>query len=265
MAQAPALSVTGWFRGLGRTATGVSEHAGAMGQLLWSVVVSVARLRCSPRRVVTQIYVMGVQSLPIVVVTASLAGIVTSQQGGYQFTGSVPLYVLGSLVVETMVLEMGPVLTAIVLVGRIGARITAELGTMVVSEQIDAYHSLGRDPVVILVAPRILAGIIVMPILVAIADAVGILVGMFAAKMTTGLGYESFLYGAKMFWHSWDLVYSLTKALAFGFAIPLISTHMGLRTAGGASGVGRQTTASVMFMTLTILLLDALFPPLMLQ
>jgi phospholipid/cholesterol/gamma-HCH transport system permease protein len=88
---------------------------------------------------------------------------------------------------------------------------------------------------------------------------------MFAAKLTTGLGYESFLYGAKMFWHSWDLVYSLTKALAFGFAIPLISTHMGLRTAGGASGVGRQTTASVMFMTLTILILDALFPPLMLQ
>ena len=189
----------------------------------------------------------------------------TSQQGGYQFTGSVPLYVLGSLVAETMVLEMGPVLTAIVLVGRVGARITAELGTMVVSEQIDAYHSLGRDPVAILVAPRILAGILVMPLLVAIADAVGILVGMFAAKLTTGLGYESFLYGAKLFWHSWDLVYSLTKALAFGFAIPLISTHMGLRTAGGAAGVGRQTTASVMFMTLTVLILDALFPPLMLQ
>ena len=265
MAQAPARPVTGWFRGLGRTATVVTEHAGAMGQLLWSVVVSAARLRCSPRGVVTQIYVMGVQSLPIVIVTASLAGVVTSQQGGYQFTGSIPLYVLGSLVVETMVLEMGPVLTAIVLVGRVGARITAELGTMVVSEQIDAYHSLGRDPVVVLVAPRILAGIIVMPILVAIADAVGILVGMFAAKLTTGLGYESFLYGANLFWHNWDLVYSLTKALAFGFAIPLISTHMGLRTAGGAAGVGRQTTASVMFMTLTILLLDALFPPLMLQ
>ena len=265
MAQALARPVTGWFRGLGRTATVVIEHAGAMGQLLWSVVVGAARLRCSPGGVVTQIYVMGVQSLPIVIVTASLAGIVTSQQGGYQFTGSVPLYVLGSLVAETMVLEMGPVLTAIVLVGRVGARITAELGTMVVSEQIDAYHSLGRDPVVILVAPRILAGIIVMPILVAIADAVGIMVGMFAAKLTTGLGYESFLYGAKLFWHSWDLVYSLTKALAFGFAIPLISTHMGLRTAGGAAGVGRQTTASVMFMTLTILILDALFPPLMLQ
>ncbi|HCR04411.1 MAG TPA: hypothetical protein DIU18_04420, partial [Gemmatimonadetes bacterium] len=126
MTQALARPVTGWFRGLGRTATVVIEHAGAMGQLLWSVVVSAARFRCSLRAVVTQMYVMGVQSLPIVIVTASLAGIVTSQQGGYQFTGSIPLYVLGSLVAETMVLEMGPVLTAIVLVGRVGARITAE-------------------------------------------------------------------------------------------------------------------------------------------
>jgi len=257
--------VAGWARGVGRGTLVVLEHAGGMGRLLKDVVSAIVRLKVSAREVVTQMQVMGIQSLPIVLVTASLAGVVTSQQGGYQFQGNLPLYVLGSLVVQTMVLEMGPVLTAIVLVGRVGARITAELGTMVVSEQIDAYHSVGRDPVAILVAPRVIAGIIVMPLLVAIADLVGILVGMFAAKLTTGLGYESFLYGARLFWHSWDLLYSLTKALAFGFAIPLISTHMGLRTGGGAAGVGRQTTAAVMFMTLTVLILDALFPPLMLQ
>ena len=265
MAQALVRPVAGWLGGVGRAAKVVFQHAGAMGRLLWSVVVVSARRRVAFREVVVQLYVIGLQSLPIVIVTASLAGIVTSQQGGYQFTGNVPLYVLGSVVVESMVLEMGPVLTAIVLVGRVGARITAELGTMVVSEQIDAYHSLGRDPVAILVAPRVIAGIIVMPLLVAIADTTGILVGMFAAKLTTGLGYEAFLYGARLFWHNWDLLYSLTKALAFGFAIPLISTHMGLRTGGGAAGVGRQTTASVMFMTLTVLILDALFPPLMLN
>lgn len=265
MAQALARPLVGWFGAMGRATSLVLRHSGAMWQLFAAVVSSIARFRVSRREVFTQMYVMGVQSLPIVLVTASLAGIVTSQQGGYQFTGSVPLYVLGSVVVESMILEMGPVLTAIVMVGRVGARITAELGTMVVSEQIDAYHSLGRDPVEILVAPRVIAGVIVMPLLVALADLNGILVGMFAAKLTTGLGYESFLYGARLFWHSWDLLYSLTKALAFGFAIPLISTHMGLRTGGGAAGVGRQTTASVMFMTLTVLILDALFPPLMLQ
>ena len=265
MAQALARPVVAWFGTAGRTATVVFQHAGAMGHMLWAVVVATAKLKVSFREVVVQMNTIGIQSLPIVLVTASLAGIVTSQQGGYQFTGSIPLYVLGSVVVESMILEMGPVLTAIVLVGRVGARITAELGTMKVSEQIDAYHSLGRDPVAILVAPRVIAGIIVMPLLVAFADVTGVLVGMFAAKLTTGLGYESFLYGARLFWHSWDLLYSLTKALAFGFAIPLISTHMGLRTAGGAAGVGRQTTASVMFMILTVLILDALFPPLMLN
>ncbi len=262
---AVARPVTGFLGGFGRVARLVVEHAGAMGQLLWSAGLATVRMKVSFREVVTQMYVMGIQSLPIVLVTASLAGIVTSQQGGYQFQGNLPLYVLGSLVVQTMVLEMGPVLTAVVLVGRVGARITAELGTMVVSEQIDAYHSCGRDPVAILVAPRVIAGTLAMPLLVAIADVVGILVGMFAAKLTTGLGYEAFLYGARLFWHSWDLLYSLTKAFAFGFAIPLISTHMGLRTGGGAAGVGSQTTAAVMFMTLTILVLDAMLPPLMLQ
>jgi phospholipid/cholesterol/gamma-HCH transport system permease protein len=257
--------LTGWLGAIGRATRLVLQHAGAMGHLLADVVRAIVGLRVSPREVFVQMYVMGIQSLPIALVTASLAGIVTSQQGGYQFQGSVPLYVLGSLVVETMVLEMGPVLTGIVLVGRVGARITAELGTMVVSEQIDAYQSLGRDTTAILVAPRVIAGTIVTPLLVAIADVVGILVGMLAAKLTTGLGYEAFLYGARLYWHSWDLLYSLTKALAFGFAIPLISTHMGLRTGGGAAGVGRQTTAAVMFMTLTVLILDALFPPLMLQ
>lgn len=236
-----------------------------MGRLTWDVLMAVVQLRVSFRDVVQQFYIMGIQSLPIVLVTGSLAGIVTSQQGGYQFTGAVPLYVLGSLVVETVVLEMGPVLTAIVLVGRVGARITAELGTMVVSEQIDAYHSLGRDPIVLLAAPRVLAGIVVMPLLVGIANMIGILAGQAAANFEVGLSWESFFYGARLFWHSWDLFYSFTKALVFGFAIPIISVHMGLRTKGGAEGVGRTTTQAVMFMTLTILILDALFPPLMLQ
>jgi phospholipid/cholesterol/gamma-HCH transport system permease protein len=252
-------------RKIGRTAKDVAKHAGQMGILFWSVVLNLVRLKVSYRDILTQIYVMGVQSIPIVVITAILAGIVTSQQGGYQFTGTIPLYVMGSIVVESVVLELGPVLTAVVLVGRVGARITAELGTMEVSEQIDAFHSLGRDPIAKLVAPRVVAGVLVLPVLTAIAILVGIYSGLYSAHLTLGLGADAFWYGARLYWHSWDLVYSMTKALSFGLAIPLISTHMGLRTSGGASGVGRTTTASVMFMTLTVLILDALFPPLLLQ
>ncbi len=250
---------------IGSTSRSVAEHAGQIGGLLGASFLSLVRWKVSRKEILNQVYVMGVQSVPIVLVTAVLAGIVTSQQGGYQFTGTIPLYVMGSIVVESVVLELGPVLTAVVLVGRVGARITAELGTMKVSEQIDAFHSLGRDPIAILAAPRIVAGVLVVPVLTALAILVGIYSGLVSANLTLGLGAESFFYGARLYWHSWDLVYSLTKALAFGFAIPLISVHMGFRTQGGAAGVGRTTTASVMFMTLTVLILDALFPPLLLQ
>lgn len=249
----------------GKVAELVLDHAGALGLLFWQVVRSVFTLSVPRKEFVRQIYVMGIESLPIVFVTGALAGIVTSQQGGYQMTGAIPQYVLGSLVVQTVVLEMGPVLTAIVLVGRVGARITAELGTMKVSEQIDAYHSLGRDPIALLATPRILAGVVAMPLLVGFADVIGIWAGMIAAYLDVGLGFESFLYGARLFWHNWDLFYSFTKAVVFGLAIPLISIHMGFRTKGGAEGVGRTTTDAVMFMTLTILILDALFPPLLLN
>lgn len=249
----------------GRLALAVAEHSGEIFLLLARSAKAIVTLQVTFRSVLQQIYIMGVQSIPIVLVTSVLAGIVTSQQGGYQFQGSIPLYILGSVVVASVVLELAPVLTAIVLVGRVGARITAELGTMKVSEQIEAFQAVGRDPIAILAAPRILAGIISVPVLVGISNVVGILAGMVAAQLTVGLGFESFLYGARLFWHSWDLLYSMMKALVFGFAIPVIAIHMGFRTGGGAAGVGRTTTASVMFMTLTILILDALFPPLFLQ
>ena len=252
-------------RAVGRWWEDWAEHAGQLGLLVWSTLVAAVRLRISFREFVHQLYVMGVQSIPIVMVTSVLSGIVTSQQGGYQITATVPLYVLGSVTVTSVVLELAPVLTAVVLVGRVGARITAELGTMVVSEQIDAYRSLGRDPVIALAAPRILAGILVMPLLVGISNSVGIFSGMVAADLTLNLSYETFLYGARLFWHSWDIVYSFMKSLVFGFAIPVIAIHMGFRTRGGAEGVGSTTTASVMFQTLTVLILDAMFPPLFLN
>ncbi|HEV2733466.1 MAG TPA: ABC transporter permease, partial [Longimicrobiaceae bacterium] len=207
----------------------------------------------------------GVGSIPIVMVTGSLAGVVTSQQGGYQFTGNMPLEYLGSVVASSIILELGPVLTAVVLIGRVGARITAELGTMQVSEQIDALHSLGRDPVRVLAAPRGIAGALAFPVLVAIADTVVILAGMLAARFTLGLSPESFMYGAQLFWHNWDMFYSLAKGTTFGLVIPLIATHMGLVTRGGAEGVGRATTSSVVFMLLAVLFLDALLTPLLLQ
>lgn len=254
-----------FFIRVGKIGEEVAIHAAELATLLWGVVVHLVRGRIPFRAIGEQMYWMGIRSLPIVIITALLSGVVTSQQGGYQFTGSIPLYVLGSVVTNSVVLELAPVLTAVVLIGRVGARITAEFGTMKVSEQIDALYSLGRDPVRVLAAPRIIAGVIVVPVLVAIANTVGIFAGMVSAKATVGLGTEAFFYGAGLYWHNWNLVYSLMKGVAFGLAIPLIAAHMGFRTRGGAEGVGKATTSSVMFMTLAILIMDALFPPLFLN
>jgi len=258
-------AMKGPLRTIGKIGAAMAAHAGGMGLLAWRSLVAFVSGKVSTRAIVHQLFSMGVQSLPLVFVTAVLSGFVTSQQGGYQFTGGVPLYVLGSIVTTSVVLELGPVLTAIVVIGRVGARITAELGTMVVSEQIDALYSLGRDPVNVLAAPRILAGMPAMVALVAIANLIGLLAGMIAAQATVNLGYESFLYGSRLFWPSYDMFYSLMKALVFGFIIPLISVHMGMLTRGGAEGVGRATTSSVVFMIIAVLVADAMFPPLFLN
>jgi len=249
-----------WLAAFGRSVEGFLRQAGEIALIFWGSVVAVLRGQVALRGVTREMYAMGVQSLPIVLVTAILSGVVTSQQGGYQFTGSVPLYVVGSVVVSSIVLELGPVLTAVVFIGRVGARITAELGTMKVSEQIDALHSLGRDPIRTLAAPRIIAGTIVLPLLVAIANLVGIVGGMLTAEATLGLGREAFLYGARLFFHAFDIYYSVGKGMVFGFIIPLIAVHMGFRTHGGAEGVGRATTTSVVYMILAVLILDATFP-----
>jgi len=249
---------------VGRGAEATAAHAADMTLLVGRSAAALVAGKVSLRDFVEQAYDIGVGSLPLVIVSAILSGIVTSQQGGYQFTGSIPLYILGSVVTSSIILELGPVMTAFVIIGRVGARITAELGTMKVSEQIDALYALGRDPVRVLAAPRILAGMLVMPILVGLADMVGVFAGMTAAQHTLGLGREAFLYGARLYWHDWDFFYSLAKALAFGFVIPLVAVHVGLRTRGGAEGVGRATTTSVVFMILAVLCLDTLFPPLLL-
>ena len=253
------------IRSVGRTFDAVARHIGGMAILIWRIGDAILRGRVSFREVVAQLYSVGAGSIPLVCVTGILSGLVTSQQGGYQFTSAVPAYVLGSVVTESIILELGPVMTAFVLIGRVGARITAELGTMKVTEQIDALLSLGRDPVSVLAAPRVIAGTIATPLLVGLANTVGVYSGLVAARSTVGLGPESFLYGAQLFWHNFDLFYSLSKGLVFGFMIPVISCYMGFRTRGGAEGVGRATTSSVVIMIISVLVLDALFPPLFLN
>lgn len=208
---------------------------------------------------------MGVGSLFIVMLTAAFAGAVTSLQAGYQFEASIPLYFAASMIVESLILELGPVLTALVLAGRIGARYAAELGTMRVTEQIDALESLGRSPMSHLILPRVLAGTFMLPVLVVFADFTGVVAGWLAAKSSLGITDAEFVYGARVFFREWDLWYSMIKSFFFGLSITLVPCYVGYTTQKGAEGVGRATTAAVVSASVLILFVDVLLAQLLLK
>lgn len=228
----------------------------------------VLRVLPHPRRytaaMLEHAYVFGVRSLPLVLVMAVLGGAVTSQQGGANFTGGLPLWVAGSLSVAAVLTELGPVLTGLVLVGRVGASIAAELASMRVTEQIDALQALGHDPVEYLVVPRVVAGVVVTPALVVLADAAGMISAWLVALLAVdGLTTAEFLYGVRFAYRPFLLVYSLVKAAAFGATITFLACFVGLAGRGGARGVGRTTTAAVVATTLAIMILDVLMVPLL--
>ena len=188
----------------------------------------------------------------------------TAYQAGYQWQTALPIYVLGTLIVSTIVVELGPVLIGLVLAGRIGARYAAELGTMRVTEQIDALESLGRSPASHLILPRVLAALLMIPVLTVLADVIAVVAGWWSVKQVLPMTDADFAYGAKYFYRPFDAYYSVIKAFFFGGAIGLISCYMGFNTKQGAEGVGRSTTAAVVASSVVILLLNVLLAKLLL-
>ena len=209
-----------------------------------------------------QAWVMGIASLPLVLLIAFLGGAVTSQQTGAQFTGGLPLWVIGSVLTASMLTELGPLLTAIVMMARVGAAIAAELASMKVTEQIDALYAMGRDPIPFLVAPRVVAGALVFPPLTVLADAMGIGAGWFVGLFTVeGLTSYDIVYGMRYYFRPWALIFSVLKGTAFGIAITFIACFVGLEGRGGAEGVGRTTTTAVVITTVALMVLDVLLAP----
>jgi phospholipid/cholesterol/gamma-HCH transport system permease protein len=257
MANGAALTL-GPLRLVARSSLRSLDHVGRFSFLVVDLFRGLAEWRIWVPRTLEQAVAVGYGSLFIVLLVAAFAGAVTSLQTGYQFTGTLPLYYAGAVISESMILELGPVLTALILSGRIGARYAAELGTMRVTEQIDALESLGRSPVSHLLLPRVLAGLLVVPALTMLANATGIVVGYLVAKGSLGLTYGDFEYGARYFFRPLDLWYSLIKSYCFAAAVTLIPCYIGFNTQQGAEGVGRSTTTAVVSASVAILLLDAL-------
>jgi phospholipid/cholesterol/gamma-HCH transport system permease protein len=232
--------------------------------LAGQIVRVLPRPRLYLRAALQQAYLMGVASLPLVLFMAFLGGAVTSQQTGTQFTGGLPLWVIGSVLTASVLTELGPVLTGIVMMARIGAAIAAELASMKVTEQIDALYAMGRDPVAFLVVPRVVAGFLVFPLLVILADAMGILSGWAVGLLAVdGLTSADVVYGARYYFRPWALWFSVIKGGIFGVAITFVACHVGLQGRGGAEGVGRATTTTAVVTTLLLMILDVLLVPLL--
>jgi phospholipid/cholesterol/gamma-HCH transport system permease protein len=235
-----------------------------------ATLLAVQILRVVPRprlylnAALQQAYIMGVASLPLVLFMAFLGGAVTSQQTGTQFSGGLPLWVIGSVLAASVLTELGPVLTGIVMMARVGAAIAAELASMKVTEQIDALYAMGRDPVAFLVTPRVVAGLMVFPLLTILADGMGILAGWGVGLLAVdGLTSADVIYGMRYYFRPWSLIFSVIKGGIFGLAITFVACFVGLEGRGGAEGVGRATTTTAVATTLLLMVLDVLLVPLL--
>ncbi|HEV2179352.1 MAG TPA: ABC transporter permease [Gemmatimonadaceae bacterium] len=233
------------------------EEAGRAGRFLEEAAIALGSVRSWLPNATLQMRRLGVDSLPIGMLIAVFTGIVLALLASYSFTGAVPLYFVGTLVEKTITLELAPVLTGLALAGRVGANIAAELGTMRVTEQVDALETLAYDPEAYLVVPRVVAGTIMFPLIVGLAMVVGLGAGWLASLGFLQLSSDEFLKGARMFFSTFDVEYGLVKAGSFGFAVTLIGCYKGLRARGGAEGVGNAATQAVVYSAVMILVLDA--------
>ncbi len=206
--------------------------------------------------VVESMYEVGVRSIPVVMITGMFIGMVLAVQGYQQFHLMRMETRMGAVINMALVAELGPVLAATMLAGRVGSAMAAELGTMRVTEQIDALRALGANPIQYLVVPRFLSCFLLIPLLTAMADAIGVAGGwMFSTQV---LGVDSTYY-----WHysteyvaAWDVFAGILKSMFFGAAIALISCHRGFNCGSGAEGVGQAATSSFVLSFIVILIVD---------
>ncbi|AMV39974.1 MlaE family ABC transporter permease [Planctomyces sp. SH-PL62] len=201
-------------------------------------------------------YAIGVQSVSVVAITGTFIGMVLAVQAFHEFQMMGLATRLGSVINISLVKELGPVLAATMLAGRVGSSMAAELGTMRVTEQIDALSALGTDPIYYLAVPRFLACLLLIPLLTLMADFMGVIGG--AAVCTQVMGVDSFAYWkhSRDYVEGLDILAGVLKSLFFGSAIALISCHRGFNSTAGAEGVGKAATEAFVFSFMAILFLD---------
>jgi len=204
-----------------------------------------------------QLWGIGVSSIPLALFVLGFTGIVLAIQASYTLTGTVPLYFVGALVGKTLILELGPALTGLALAGRVGASIASEIGSMRVTEQIDALETLAYDPIAYLVVPRTLAGVLMFPVVTVFAICIGIAAGWVTSMRLLGVSSPEFLKGLRLLFDPNDVGFAMIKAASFGLTVTGVGSFFGFHTSGGAEGVGKATTRAVVVSSMIILVLDA--------
>jgi len=214
------------------------------------------RIPRSYKLILDQILAMGIASLPIVILTATFAGMVTGFQAAFQSKNYAPEIYVGMAVAKAVMIELGPILTGLVVAGRVSSSIAAELGTMKVTEQVDALKIMGIDPGRYLIMPRILSGIIVVPILTIFSEFIQILGGLLVSVCALGISFSIYTRGVRYNFIPIELWGGLIKSVVFGLIIGLMGCYHGLHTKGGAEGVGQATTRAVVSSMVLILIFD---------
>ena len=251
------MSATAVVETLGRATRSGVERIGAAAAFVADTGRAAPDTRTWMPELMKQAQRLGVDSIPIGMFIALFTGIVLALLASYSFTGAVPLYFVGTLVEKTITMELAPVLTGLALAGRVGANIAAEIGTMRVTEQVDSLEVLGFDPFAFLVFPRVIAGLVMFPVVVAAAMMTGLGAGWVASIALLDMPSSEFVKGARLFFESFDVRYGLVKASTFGVAVTLIGCRAGLTARGGAQGVGAAATSAVVLSAVAILVLDA--------
>jgi len=246
-----------FFGAIGHSVLSALAAVGQGGPLALGAIRALRKVDIWGRLLLPQISRVGVDSVPIGLFIATFTGVVMALQASYTFTDVVPRYFVGSLVGESMILELGPVLVGLALAGRVGANIAAELGTMRVTEQIDALETLAYDPIAYLVVPRVLAGLVMFPIVVALSIALGIVAGWGTSLQLLDMSTPEFVKGLRLFFDPFNVRFALIKAMTFGVTVTGVGCFFGFRTSGGAQGVGKATTGAVVVGSMMILVLDA--------
>ncbi|MGZ3520860.1 MAG: MlaE family ABC transporter permease [Vulcanimicrobiaceae bacterium] len=237
---------------VGKATTDLFEYAGGLTQLSGETVGFIARLRIRFAETINQCYLLGFLSLIIVLLTSLFTGMVFSLESAQQAVQYGVENVVGGAVAYTSSRELGPMLSAVVVAGRVGAAIAAELGSMVVTEQVEALQSLGLAPARFLVVPRLLALVIMLPLLTIFADVVSVLGGMWIAQAYAHISYDVFLSSVRQTVGFEDFVKGLFKSVVFAAIIAMIGSYQGLSTRGGAEGVGKSTTGAVVISIILI-------------